>query len=97
MCLKSNIMNNQEAYQQAKNRIQKKLAFRIHLAIYVGVNLLLLLINLSTSPDNLWVKWPILGWGIGIVFHGLNAYVFPGASTITDEMIRKEMEKSGKT
>ena len=87
-------MKNQEAYQKAKKRIQLKLGFRIHLAVYLGVTLLLIIINLSTSSEYLWVKWPILGWGIGVIFHGLNAYVFPDTNIITDEMIRKEMEKT---
>jgi len=88
-------MKNQEAYQQAKKRVQLKLGFKIHLAVYVGVIFLLLFINLSASNDNLWVKWPAFGWGIGLFFHGLNAYAFPNKTLITDEMIRKEMEKTG--
>lgn len=87
-------MKNNEAYQQAKKRVEIKLGFKIHVAVYVGVNLLLLMINLSTPGDYLWVKWPALGWGIGLLFHALNAYVFPGKTTINDEMIRKEMEKT---
>ena len=87
-------MKNNEAYRQAKKRVKLKLGFKNHVAVYVAVNLLLLIINLSTSSDYLWVKWPVLGWGIGLFFHGLNAYVFPDRNTITDEMIRKEMEKT---
>ena len=87
-------MKNKEAYQQAKKRAQLRLEFKKHLAIYVGVNLLLLIINLSTSSDELWVKWPILGWGIGLFFHGLKAYVFPDKTTVTEEMIREEIEET---
>ena len=83
-------MKTNEAYQQAKKRVQ----FKIHLVVYVGVNLLLLIINLSTPGDYLWVKWPILGWGIGLVFHALNVYVFPDKTTVRDEMIRREMENT---
>ncbi len=71
-----------------------KLGFRIHLVVFVGINLLLIIINLSTSSDYLWVKWPIIGWGIGLFFHGMNVYVFPNSTTITDEMIKKEMERT---
>ena len=88
-------MNDQEAYQQAKKRVQLKLGFKIHLIVYVLVILLLLITNLNTTNDYLWVKWPAFGWGIGLFFHGLNAYVFPGSTIITDKMIRKEMEKTG--
>ena len=87
-------MNDKEAYQQAKRRVKLKREFKTHLAVYAGVILLLLIINLSTASDNLWVKWPAFGWGIGLFFHALNAYVFPDKDTITDEMVRKEMEET---
>ena len=45
--------------------------FRIHLAAYVLVNALLIAINLIFTPNTLWFYWPLLGWGIGILAHGL--------------------------
>ena len=45
--------------------------FLIHLAAYLSVNFLLLVINLLTTPNELWFYWPLLGWGIGILAHGL--------------------------
>lgn len=33
--------------------------------------------------------FPIVGWGIGIVFHGLAAFERP----LTDEQIRREMQR----
>ena len=87
-------MINEEAYQEAKRRVQLKAGFKKHVAVYVGVNLMLLIINLSTASDQLWFLWPLLGWSIGLLMHGLKAYVLPGSTTITDEMIRAEMEES---
>ena len=43
-------MGNQEAYEKAKKRVEAKIGFYIHLSVYVGVNILLVLINLFTSP-----------------------------------------------
>jgi hypothetical protein len=43
--------------------------FRIHALTYAAVNILLLVINLATSPDDLWFYWPLLGWGIGLTGH----------------------------
>ena len=88
-------MENQEAYQNAKKRVAAKLGFKIHLAVYVLVILILVVVNMSTSPDHMWVKWPIMGWGIGLFFHALSVYVFPNKTLITEEMIKREME--GKT
>ncbi len=45
--------------------------FRIHFFAYVLVNALLIAINLLLTPHTLWFYWPLLGWGIGIVAHGL--------------------------
>lgn len=48
--------------------------FRIHFSIYLAVNLLLLVLNLTLSPHHLWFYWPLLGWGLGIVVHAFAVY-----------------------
>ncbi|XZG70959.1 2TM domain-containing protein [Chitinibacteraceae bacterium HSL-7] len=48
--------------------------FYSHALTYAGVMLLLLLINALTSPSYWWVVWPALGWGIGLINHGLNVF-----------------------
>jgi hypothetical protein len=45
--------------------------FFFHFSAYVLVNLILIAVNLLTTPDVLWFYWPLLGWGIGILAHGL--------------------------
>ncbi len=88
-------MENQEAYQRAKRRAEAKIGFYIHLAVYVGVNILLIIINLSTSPQYIWFKWPLLGWGIGLFFHGMSIFVFSGKTFrgMKERMIEKEMKR----
>ena len=86
-------MENQEAYQKAKKRVEAKIGFYIHLAVYVGVNILLIIINLITSSQYLWFKWPLIGWSIGVFFHALGVFVFSRRSAITEQMIEKEMKK----
>ncbi|MBW2063146.1 MAG: 2TM domain-containing protein [Deltaproteobacteria bacterium] len=86
-------MENQETFQKAKKRVEARIGFYIHLAVYVGVNILLIIINLATSTQYLWFKWPLIGWGIGICFHALAIFVFPEGSPIKERMIKKEMEK----
>ena len=88
-------MENQETYRRAKRRAEAKIGFYIHLAVYVGVNILLIIINLSTSPQYIWFKWPLLGWGIGLFFHGMSIFVFSGNKFkgIKEKMIEKEMKR----
>ncbi len=58
-----------------KNAIFGNVGFTIHLIVYVLVNLLLVIINLTVDPDSIWFFWPLLGWGIGITAHGIAAWL----------------------
>jgi hypothetical protein len=49
-----------------------KIGFGYHLTAYLAINAVLLWINFDTSPQYLWAKWPIIGWGIALAFHGLS-------------------------
>lgn len=86
-------MESQEAYQRAKKRVEAKFGFYIHLTVYIAVSFLLIIINLNTSLEYLWFKWPLIGWGIGVLFHTLGVFVFPEKSAVTEKMIEKEMKK----
>lgn len=89
-------MENQETYDKAKKRIRAKIGFYIHLAVYLGINTLLVVINLLTSSQYLWFKWPLIGWGIGVLFHALGVFVFSRGSAINEQMIQKEMKKEAR-
>jgi len=86
-------MEDQQAYLRAKRRVESKIAFYLHLAVYIVVNMLLIIINLATSAGYLWFKWPLIGWGIAIGFHALMTFVFSGGSFIKEQMIEKEMKR----
>lgn len=49
--------------------------FQIHLIVYIAVNILLTVIDLTSSPEFLWFIWPLLGWGIGIIGHATAIYL----------------------
>lgn len=78
-----------EQRQWAINRIRAKRAFWRHLAIYVAVNALLILIWAFSSSEGFWPMWPMLGWGIGVVSHA--ATVFAGPKSISDDRIDREL------
>ena len=52
--------------------------FFFHFSTYVLVNAILIALNLSLTPQRLWFIWPLLGWGIGILAHGLAIYFSQG-------------------
>ena len=86
-------MSEEEVHEQARKRVEAKIGFYIHLAVYVCVNALLVGVNLTVSPDALWVVWPMLGWGIGLLFHGLAVFLFSSGGKIKKRMIEREIAR----
>ncbi|PUE32504.1 XRE family transcriptional regulator [Limnohabitans sp. Jir61] len=72
-------------------QVRKLKGFYLHLAQYLIVVTLLLGINLWTHPQYLWVGWVAMGWGIGVLFHGLR--VFERFSPFGADWEKKEVEK----
>lgn len=87
-------MENSQAYQAAKKRVEARMGFYTHLSVYVAVILFLAFINFVTSPSVIWFHWPLMGWGIAVALHAAAVFVFPGRYSVTEKMIEKEMGKS---
>ena len=81
----------EEQRQLAVRRIRVKRGFRVHFAVYLGVNALLVLIWAMTSTTYFWPVWPMFGWGIGVVAHAVSVYV--GPSEISEAQIDRELQR----
>ena len=73
---------------------QRRASFKTHLAVYVVINLFLWVLWYFTRDmydynDGYtvlpWPVWPAVGWGIGLAFHYVRAYVSTGHDTIERE------------
>jgi hypothetical protein len=69
-----NNYQEEERYFKARKRVEEIKGFYGNLIAYVVVNIGLMVINLLTSSGYLWFFWPLLGWGIGVVFHGMKVF-----------------------
>ena len=71
---------------------KKRAGFKRHLATYIIINVFLWMLWLFTSRSgNIYSIWPIyvtLGWGIGLMFNFVDAYL-----GMKDTMAQKEYEK----
>jgi hypothetical protein len=91
----------EDIYAKALRRARKRMAFYVHATVYVSVMLLLVVINLLTTPKTLWVIWPFGGWGLGLFFHWASVarqIHLPGKikaiyDNIKTEEIARELEK----
>lgn len=78
---------------------QRRVSFRYHLAAYIVVTGFLWIIWLLSGrhySNNSWPWpiWPMLGWGIGLVFHYLGAFVFPRNTSVEREYKKLKNQKS---
>jgi uncharacterized membrane protein len=73
----------------ARSRLVKRREFTAHLAAYVFVNVLVVAIWASTGAGFFWPVFPILGWGIGVFFHGWDTYSEP----LSEDRIDREVER----
>jgi len=70
-------MSEEQLYRQAEKRIVAKRGFFIHLAVYIVVNILIVLIWWFVAGGGFpWFIFPIFGWSIGLLFHFLGAFAF---------------------
>ncbi len=60
--------------EEAKKRMKELQGFYKHLYSYIAVNVILLIINLVTSPKDLWFYWVTVFWGIGIIGHAFRVF-----------------------
>jgi hypothetical protein len=85
-------MNTEKEYQEAKRRVKAIRGFYIHLVVYVLVNALLFLIDITTSSGVFWFYWPLLGWGIGLVLHAV--FVFGVGYWLGPEWEEKKIKET---
>ena len=86
-------MSEEEIYRLARKRVEAKKGFYIHFAVYIGVNILLVIIWATTGAGFPWFIFPLGGWGIGILFHFLGVFVFSRPSDWERREIEKEVER----
>ncbi|MHB1260990.1 MAG: 2TM domain-containing protein [Thermoplasmatota archaeon] len=93
--------------EQVSKMAKARVGFKVHLIVYVLVNLFLMAIWMVTSGGRwmmdggtpgmdtyYWPMWTHLGWGLGVAIHGFMVYG-PGNNMLAreEEKIRQQMGK----
>lgn len=87
-------MTQSDAYVKARERATAKYRFFVHAGVYAAVMLLLVVVNLMTSPREIWVVWPLIGWGFAVVLHGVKVFVLTDKNALIDKMTEHELRRS---
>lgn len=87
-------MSDQEDRREAAvKRVKAKRDFKNHIAAYLIVNTLLVVIWAVSGFGYFWPIWVIAGWGVGLA---LNAWTVYFERPITEDDIRREMERDSR-
>ncbi|MFC2056826.1 2TM domain-containing protein [Chloroflexota bacterium] len=85
-------LSEEEIYEEAKKRVKEKEGFYVHLALYICVNVFIIILwAFATDGGFPWFIFVLFGWGIGLVFHFLEVFVLKGK--LSGNAIEKEAEK----
>ena len=104
-------MSDEEIRKKAVARVHAKKGFFTHLIVYIIVNAFLVIVwaigtagvyfgppwGMYAGKVYFWPAWVMAGWGIGLVFHCLNVFVFHGnwEENEVEKEIRRIKKNSG--
>jgi len=87
-------MTQPDAYANARERAKAKYGFFVHAGVYVAVMVLLVFINLVTSPRAIWFVWPLIGWGFAVVLHGVRVFLLADKNVVIEKLTERELRRS---
>ncbi|NML45005.1 2TM domain-containing protein [Ramlibacter sp. G-1-2-2] len=77
----------------ARKRAGAKLGWYMHACIYVLFNLAWFLGAYFGMGHHRWTWFPTIGWGIGVVLHGVSVFVLGSSSGLRERMVARERER----
>jgi hypothetical protein len=72
----------------ARKRAGAKLGWLIHAVVFVLVNTLLIVISVYTGKP--WAIFPLMGWGLGLVIHGLFVWSAAQWQAVYERLVQRE-------
>ena len=91
-------LSEQQIDVLARRRAGAKLGWYTHALVYLVVNAGLFLLAYDGSGGRPWSIYPALGWGLGLLLHGLGVFVLGSGSGLYERMSereRKRLRRSG--
>lgn len=81
-----------ELLARAKKRVDMKLGFFNHLAVFVLVNLGLYLLTNQVFGSR-WTPFPMWGWALGLTIHGIVTFFSLTGEGLRDRMLDSELQR----
>lgn len=86
-------MNPDYEYKRAQKRVKAKKGFFYHLASYMIIIGFLFLLNMVTTPFDIWFIFPGMAWAVGLAFHYVGVFGLPFVNFNSLEWEERELQK----
>ena len=84
-------LNSEDLERLAHKRAGVKLGWYVHAAVYLVVNLVLVIFSLLTGSR--WSIYPLLGWGLALALHGIAVFFLGAGAGVRDRLVRRERDR----
>ena len=88
-----NALTAEEIERLARKRAGAKLGWYAHAAVYVLVNGAMMLASLYGLRQRPWSVGPALGWGLGLLLHGIAVFLLGTGSSLRETLVQRERER----
>lgn len=85
-------MTPEDLDQLARRRANAKLGWYVHALAFVLVNALIFAMSRYAFGTRPWSVYPLLGWGLGLVLHGVSVFLLGSGDGLRERMVQRERE-----
>ncbi|MDO9135848.1 2TM domain-containing protein [Hydrogenophaga sp.] len=75
----------------ARRRAGARMGWYIHALVFLAVNTALMGISLASGRH--WAIYPALGWGLGLLMHGVGVWMALGGGGLQARLVAQERER----
>ena len=86
-------LSDREIDDLARKRAGAKLGWYIHATVYLVVNLALFYLASQGRHGRPWSIYPALGWGLGLLLHGVAVFVLGDGGRLHTRLVERERER----
>lgn len=86
-------LTSEDIARIARKRVKAQLGWWTHAALYVCVTAFLWIASATGVRQHAWALYPTLGWGLGLVMHGLAVFVLGPHSAWRLNLEARERER----
>lgn len=84
-------LNEQDLDRLARRRVAARLGWTLHALVFLAVNAGLAYLSWRSGRD--WAIYPLLGWGLGLLVHGLAVWLRLGGGGLQERWLAQERER----